>query len=174
MTRQLIVVIDKLDQGAIPWYERQFKLEALTADLTKAGVSARVLVGKLEEAPDAWAYLVITDEEEMAARIPQQPALQARLQRALGATHIPQRAAGLAQSLRLLGVVTNMGSWFGSKRDDPKAPNSLFVKRTVAAQLKWELFEVNSSESYASTRPLAMTLPKLIVEYLVAALPADT
>jgi hypothetical protein len=173
VTRQLIIVMDKLDQAALPFYERQFKLDALAEDLGKAGLAARIFVGKLEDAPESWAYLLITDEEEMLVRLKDQPVIQTRTKRALGVEFVPQRAAALAESLGLLGVMTGMGSWFGSRRDDAKTPNSLLVKRSVATQLKWEVFDINGSENYAFTRGITMTLPKLIIEYLTAALPAE-
>jgi hypothetical protein len=172
MKERLVVVIEAPEPANVDWIERHWQLGDLAQDLVKAGLAeVPVFTGKLEDAPEGWAYLLFTDAEELAQRA-QQPELQQRLGRSLGTTLVPQQAAKLAEALGWIGALDNVGSsWFGPKRADPTALNFLFVKRAIAAQLAWPLHPMNGSENFASTRGIAMPLPKMIISYLRAALP---
>ena len=165
MTKRITLVIDAADAQWADYYRRSWHPEKLAQDLAKTGkLETSVFTGKLEDAPESAAYILYTDNEELATRAAQSPIVKERLAKTIAAeTSIPG-APRLAEDHSLLGAMDLVASAW---TDDE---NYIVVKSAIGKQLHWDLSPLHASGGYARTSRTKLTLPKLLVAYLDAAL----
>lgn len=171
MTRTVLLVFDTPDRRWIDAARRALRPDDLVKALAKAGVDAHVFVGSLADAPDAWAYILVTTPNILDERA-KQAGIADRLARTLGTESNPLAACRFAEAHGLLGVLDDFSSTWFTPDGDKRPSNRLNVKKDIAAKLGWDVWGINSSEHYAQTKDHAIGLPALIVAYLTAALPA--
>lgn len=165
MTKRITFVIDAADAQWADHYRQTWNPDELAKDLAKAGkLETSVFTGKLEDAPESSAYILYTDNTELAARLAQNAALKDRLAKTIAAETNIKAAPRVAETHGLLGAMDIVASkWTDGE-------NFIVVKSALGKQLGWELSPLHSSASYARTSRTNLTLPKLLVAYLDAAL----
>jgi hypothetical protein len=165
MTKRITFVIDAADTEWADHYRRTWHPETLAEELAKAGkLETAVFTGKLEDAPDSSAYILYTDNEKLAARAAGSTVVKDRLAKSIAAESNIMRAPRLANEHKLLGSMDIVASALS------EAENYLVVKSAIGQRLRWDLSEIETSGEYARTNHTNLTLPKLLVAYLDAAL----
>lgn len=165
MTKRITFVIDASDPEWADYYRRTWHPEQLAEDLAKTGkLETSVFTGKLEDAPDSAAYILYTNNLELASRAAQSDIVKDRLAKTIAAELNIKAASRVAEDHGLLGAMDIVAS-------DRTAPeNYIVVKSAIGKQLHWDLSPLHHSGGYARTSRTELTLSKLLVAYLDAAL----
>jgi hypothetical protein len=162
MTKVITLVLDA-HPAAIEHFKTQWHPEQLARDLTAGGtLEAAVFVGKLEDAPDSWAYILYTNNEDISNRATV-AAFKDRLAKAILIEENMMDAPKVAEQLGALGAMDFVASSWS------KGENFIVVKSAIGQQLGWPLSPIQKSANYARTAKTGLTLPKLLVKYLEAA-----
>ena len=165
MTKRITLVIDAADAQWADYYRRTWHPEKLAEDLAKVGkLETSVFTGKLEDAPESSAYILYTNNDELAARAAGSARVKERLAKTIAAESSIPGAPRLAEDHNLLGAMDLVArSWTNDE-------SYIVVKSAVGKQLHWDLSPLHTSGGYARTSRTKLTLPKLLTAYLDAAL----
>jgi hypothetical protein len=150
----------------VDYFRAHWHPDDLARDLAKqdAAIQAAVFVGKLEQAPESWAYILYT-HNAFIADCAKDPVFKTRLTKSLVIEPNMIAAPRVAEEHGALGAIEAVGPSSGTKE------SYIVVKQDVGATLGWALSPVQRTASYARTGKTGLTLPALIVGYLRAALP---
>ena len=158
--KRITFVIDAADSEWADHYRRTWHVEELAKDLA-GKVETSVFTGRLEDAPESSAYILYTDNTELAAR---HATLKDRLAKTIAAETNIKAAPRVAETLGLLGAMDIVASQWGTDE------SFIVVKSAIGQRLGWELSPLHNTASYARTSRTKLTLPKLLVAYFDAAL----
>jgi len=164
MNNSITLVIDAGAAG-VDYFRAVWHPDDLARDLANqdSAIQASVFVGKLEEAPESWAYILYTHNDFIADRATE-PVFKTRLAKAIVIEENMIAAPRFAEQHGALGAMDAVASSWGTNE------NYIVVKKAIGAALGWALSPIQKSANYARTDKTGLTLPKLIVKYLSAAL----
>ncbi|MBK9035871.1 MAG: hypothetical protein IPL61_32250 [Myxococcales bacterium] len=140
----------------------------LAAALTAAGADAPIFLGGLDEAPESWAYVLLTGWlDQVASTPPSAPVFRAPSRSLRSTTCREAEKFGLAGALHGISVEGYEADATGRAvaADAPFA-----VRKEVAARLHWSLTPINSSSDFACTDTTNSPLPTALITYLKALL----
>ena len=152
--------------------ERKMKwwhIRDLAAALTAAGADAPIFLGGLDEAPESWAYVLLTGWLEPIAV---NPAVRARFPRTVAFIELNETCRE-AEKFGLAGALHDI-SIYGYRADATgravAADAPFAVRKEVAARLHWSLTPINSSSDFACTATINTPFPTALITYLTALL----
>jgi hypothetical protein len=168
VTKRISFVIDIADASNasnVDFFKGGWNIDALVAAVAEADktVDASIFVGKLEEAPESWAYVLFITEDELEKRS-QVAAMKARFARTVVTDARFYIAGFVAERYGMVG-----GMDMGAGTVNLSGPGALFVKREIAKKLKWSTREGEDSDTFLRTN-VKLPLAKLLLKYFEASL----
>jgi hypothetical protein len=149
----------------VDYFRAHWHPDDLARDLAKrdAAIQAAVFVGKLEQAPESWAYILI-HAQRLYRGCAKDPVFKTRLAKSLVIEPNMIAAPRVAEEHGALGAIEAVGPSSGTKE------SYIVVKQDVGATLGWALSPIQRTANYARTGKTGLTQSALIVGYLRAAL----
>ena len=162
-TLSIVVAPGVSEEWANYWHVAQ-----LATVLTEAGVSVTKVTATLQDAPDSWAYLYLpTWLEEVT-----EPAATSRFPRTVAMLTVRQACAE-AEKYGLAGAIDDLAIQAYDRHhlgENQVGASMLVVRRDIAKQLGWSVYELNSSPKYACTEGVVTAFAKALLAYLEALL----
>ncbi|MBK9035874.1 MAG: hypothetical protein IPL61_32265 [Myxococcales bacterium] len=141
---------------------KRWHIRDLAAALIAAGADAPVFLGGLDEAPESWAYVLLTGWLDPVAS---NPAVRARFPRTVAFIEINETCRD-AEKYGLAGALHDI-SIYGYRADATgravAADAPFAVRKEVAARLHWSLTPINSSSDFACTDTTNSPLPTALI-----------